>query len=77
MLNKQNIICVPSAKLNHRFVYIIGPLMIKDSETEAFTLIGVACDGPYKWEQYRTGPYATYSKVSAVLPWIHETMQTN
>ena len=62
---------------DHRFVYVIGPLLIKDSETEAFTLIGVTCDAPYYWEQFRTGPYATYSKVSAVLPWIHETMQTN
>ena len=57
-------------------VFLIGPLTVKDSESGVSTIIGVATDCPYTWEQYRTGPYCTYSRVSAVLPWIQETMKT-
>jgi len=53
-----------------------GPLTVKDSETGVSTIIGVATDAPYTREEYLTGPYCTYSRVSAVLPWIHETMKT-
>jgi len=54
-----------------------GPLVAKNSNSGAFTVIGVTCDAPYTWKQYRLGPYATYSRVSAVLPWIYETMKIN
>ena len=56
-------------------LFSTGPLVVKNSDSGAFTLIGVTCDAPYEWEQYRLGPYATYSRVSAVLPWIYETMK--
>ena len=59
------------------FYHIIAPLVIKDGQTGVFTIIGVTCDAPYTWEQYRSGPYATYSRVSAVLSWIHETMENS
>ena len=73
----KNIILYLFQICNDRFLYIVGPLAVKDSESGAFTIIGVTCDAPYKWDQYRSGPYATYSRVSAVLPWIYETMQAN
>ena len=49
--------------------------MIRDPVTRVHTIIGVAYDAPYTWEEYKQGPTAVYSRVTEVLPWIYETME--
>ena len=49
--------------------------MVRDPTTGIYTLIGVTVDAPYTWDKYKQGPSATYSRITEVLPWIHETME--
>ena len=49
--------------------------MVRDPKTGSHTIIGVATDAPYTWEQYKQGPTATFSRVTEALPWIIETLK--
>ena len=55
---------------NTNFYLLIGPLISHNKNTGVSTLIGVTVDAAYTWDKFKTGPVSTYSRITAVLPWI-------
>ena len=51
-----------------------GPLIIQDTKTGPYYVIGVAIMAPKK-EKYEDSPYFIYSNVKSLLPWILDTME--
>ena len=51
------------------YVFFQGPLIIKDNETDRYTLIGVASVA--QGSLVNRTVVATYARINQVLPWIY------
>ena len=51
-----------------------GPLIVQDTKTGPYYVIGVAAMAPGLLE-YENSPYFIYSNVKSLLPWILDAME--